>query len=31
MTNEGVIGTLRRIRDEVASVLVQLEPFIGVV
>ncbi len=31
VTGEGVIGTLRRIRDEVADVLVQLEPYVGVV
>jgi hypothetical protein len=29
VTGEGVIGTLRRIRDAVADVLVQLEPYIG--
>ncbi len=29
VTDEGVVGTLPRIRDEVADVLVLLEPFIG--
>jgi hypothetical protein len=31
VTGEGVLGTLRRIRDAVADVLVRLQPYVGIV